>query len=321
MRHATDSFDAIASTGAGPAPESFVSIRSRLLIFQAMTLAEIPYPVIDPILFQVGWLKVRWYGVSYLMAFVLAYFVLRGLSRRGRWPVPAERVADVLFWGIVGVFLGGRIGYEIFYAVPQGTFEWGKIFHVWEGGMSFHGGLLGVILAYWIYTGKKKLPRGDFFDGLSLATAPGIFCVRLANFVNAELYGREWDGPWAMRFPVYPDQHPELWDGRTFTRLRHPSQLYEAFAEGLLLFLILRWLMLGRGLGGGRISGWFLVLYGTFRFVIEFFRTPDRDQFALFDFFTSGQLLCFGMIVAGVVVLARAAPRAPRPAEPSAVAA
>jgi phosphatidylglycerol:prolipoprotein diacylglycerol transferase len=280
-------------------------------------LAEIAYPIIDPIVFTVGPLKVRWYGISYLVAFVLAWVVLRGLSKRGRWPVPPDRVADVLFWGIVGVFLGGRLGYEIFYAVPQGTFQWSKIFHVWEGGMSFHGGLLGVIVAYWIYTGKKGLPRGDFFDGLSLATPLGIFSVRTANFVNAELYGRPWDGPWAMRFPDYPDQHPELWDGRTFTSPRHPSQLYEALAEGLLLFAILRFLMLGLGWGGGRISGAFLVLYGFFRFVLEFFRMPDHGRFALLDTFTSGQILCFGMIVAGVIVFARAAPRA-RPAAPEA---
>jgi phosphatidylglycerol:prolipoprotein diacylglycerol transferase len=277
-------------------------------------LAEIAYPRIDPVVFHVGPLPVRWYGVSYILAFVSAYLVLRGLAKRKRWPVAPDRVADVLFWGILGVFLGGRIGWEFFYAITEGHFDLGNFYKVWQGGMSFHGGLLGVILAYWIWTAKAKVPRGDFFDGLSLATPPGIFLVRMANFINAELYGRPWNGPWAMRFPAYPGENIESWDGHTFTEPRHPSQLYEGLAEGLLLFVILRWLMLRKGLGGGRVSAAFLVLYGSFRFALEFFREPDAGiGLEWFDTFSRGQLLCLGMILLGIFVFWRCGRAKPKP--------
>lgn len=277
-------------------------------------LAEITYPIIDPVLFEIGDIKVRWYGLTYVLAFILAWWVLTMLAKRRRFPVAAEKVADVLFWGILGVFLGGRIGYLLFYAMPMGDFEWSSAYKVWEGGMSFHGGLLGVIIAYWIWSWKTDTPRGQLFDGLTLATPLGIFCVRMANFCNAELFGRPWDGPWAMRFPLYNTAGGyENWEKlseaqkespRFLTDLRHPSQLYEAFAEGILLFFILRWLMLKKGVGGGRIAGWFLILYGTFRFFIEFAREPDQGLgLFVLDLFTQGQQLCFGMILAGSIVL------------------
>jgi phosphatidylglycerol:prolipoprotein diacylglycerol transferase len=282
------------------------------------TIAEIPYPRIDPILVRIGDVPIRWYGLSYILAFVLAFLVLRTLSRRGRWPVPPDRVADVLFWGILGVFLGGRLGWILFYAIESGGFDWSHAYRVWEGGMSFHGGLLGVVVAYWIYTGRKRVPRGDFFDGLSLATPFGIFCVRMANFVNAELYGREWDGPWAMRFPRYPQGKPELWDGSHVTEPRHPSQVYEALIEGPILFAVLWWLGTRRGVGGGRISGWFLVLYGAGRFLVEFTREPDEGLgFVMLGFLSRGQQLCLAMIVAGLAVLWTCARRSRAPASPA----
>ncbi len=279
-----------------------------------MTLAEIPYPRIDPDIVKLGPVTVRWYGVSYILAFVLAYLVLRNLARRGRWPVAPERVADVLFWGILGVFFGGRIGWVLFYGIPGGSVQtfWDAV-TVWKGGMSFHGGLIGVIVAYWIYTGVRRLPRGSFFDGLTLATPLGILCVRLANFINAELPGRPWNGPWAMRFPEYTENGfsgPEAWravyaqnphDPRLFTQLVHPSQLYEALGEGVLLFFVLRWLMLRKGLGGGRVAASFLVGYGIIRFVLEFLRRPDADMgYVFLGTFTQGQVLSSVMILAGV---------------------
>jgi phosphatidylglycerol:prolipoprotein diacylglycerol transferase len=285
-------------------------------------LAEIPYPRIDPVVVEIGDLAVRWYGVSYVLSFVAAFFVLRALAKRGRWPVAPERVADVLFWGILGVFVGGRVGWLLFYAIPSGTFSFERVVRVWEGGMSFHGGLLGVILAYWIYSARAHAPRGDLFDGLALATTPGLLLVRLANFVNAELPGRVWDGPWAMRFPEYEKVGgPQKWEAldarlRPFTQPRHPSQLYEALAEGLLLFLVLRWLMLGRGWRGGRVAGAMLVGYGAIRFLIEFVREPDVGLGFVLGFLTQGQLLCLGMIAAGVVLLWRTRPSARGDAPP-----
>ena len=277
-----------------------------------MHLAEIPYPRIDPDLLHLGPITVRWYGVSYVVAFALAWLVLTGLARRKRWPVEPDRVADVLFWGILGVFLGARIGWIFFYGMQQPTWRWTDAYKVWEGGMSFHGGLLGVILAYLIYVRRTKKPLGEFFDGLALATPLGIVCVRLGNFINAELYGRPWDGPWAMRFPRYEAfDGPQGWEAAVaagtpkplYTALRHPSQLYEALGEGLLMFFLLRWLMLRMGVGGGRIAGAFLMGYGTVRFFVEYAREPDSHLKGVTGLFTRGQQLCLGMILAGLTLL------------------
>jgi len=284
--------------------------------------AEIPYPRIDPIVFRIGDLAVRWYGVTYIIAFALAYLVLYRLAKRGRWPVAPEKVLDVLFWGILGVFVGGRLGYVLFYGLSL-DYGWLQVIKVWEGGMSFHGGLLGVIVAYWIYAKKAGVGRGELFDGLALATAPGLAAVRMGNFINAELWGRPWDGPWAMRFPLYENfkSNPDLWvkakesglpDAALYGPLRHPSQLYELTAEGIVLFLVLRYLMLRRGWGGGRISAAFLVCYGVLRFGIEFFRQPDAGIGLGFLGLSRGQMLCTGMIVAGLVVWAMCKPFAPR---------
>ncbi|MFV1958308.1 MAG: prolipoprotein diacylglyceryl transferase [Planctomycetota bacterium] len=286
-----------------------------------MLLAEIPYPRIHPDLLHLGPVTVRWYGVSYILAFVLAWWVLRGLAKQRRWPVEPDRVADVLFWGILGVFVGGRLGWVLFYGFPQGSIHgfW-QVFKVWEGGMSFHGGLLGVVIAYAIYIRVTKVPKGPFLDGLALATPLGIFCVRMANFVNAELPGRVWDGPWAMRFPRYGDAGGvDAWEaklraGQTsglFTELRHPSQLYEGVAEGLILFFFLRWLMLRKNVGGGRIAATFLVGYGLIRFLLEFLREPDAEMgYVLFGVFTQGQILSAFMIGAGIVTFAVCAAKA-----------
>ena len=303
-------------------------------------LAEITYPIIDPILLDFGSIKVRWYGVSYIIAFVLAAFVLRGLAKRGRFPVPADKVVDVLFWGILGVFLGGRLGYFFFYGLSQGYELW-QIVEVHKGGMSFHGGLLGVIVAYWLYCWKHGAPRGEFFDGLSLATAPGVAVVRLGNFVNAELWGRQWEGAWSMRFPRYNDfvhyLHPAKakqyapdstgWFkareagedvNALFEPLRHPSQLYEMMVEGVILYFVLRFLMLRLGWGGGRIAASFLVLYGAGRFIVENFREPDAP--IGFDWLnlTRGQWLCTGMVLAGIIVWLLCKPFPPKSDTPEA---
>jgi phosphatidylglycerol:prolipoprotein diacylglycerol transferase len=265
---------------------------------------------VDPVVFHIGKLAVRWYGISYVLSFLGGALILGDLAKRGRWPVAPDRVLDVLFWGILGVFLGGRIGWVLFYGMHQADWAWSKAWTVWEGGMSFHGGLLGVIVAYWIYAARTHVPRGALFDGLALATTPGLFLVRIANYVNAELYGTVWNGPWAVRFPDYYAADvggPEHWEergARWLPDLRHPSQLYEALVEGVLLFFLLRWLMLRLGVGGGRIAGLFLLLYGGSRFFLEYVRQPDAGlDYPFLGMFTRGQQLCLGMMVAGVVVL------------------
>lgn len=277
-----------------------------------MLLAEIPYPRIPPDIVDIGPVTVRWYGVSYVLAFVLAFLVLRDLAKRKRWPVEPDRVADVLFWGILGVFVGGRIGWALFYALSSGSLQnfW-QIVKVWEGGMSFHGGLAGVVVAYLIYVKRAGKPLGQFFDGLALAAPLGIACVRFGNFVNAELYGRVWDGLFAMRFPRY--EHfggPAHWETARatntaeplWTELRHPSQLYEALGEGILMYFFLRWLMLRVGVGGGRIAATFLVGYGLVRTLIEFVREPDAPLKDATGILTRGQQLSLGMILAGLAV-------------------
>lgn len=281
-------------------------------------LAEIPYPRIDPILLELGSLKVRWYGVSYIIAFVGAALILYGLAKRKRWPVEPNKVVDVLFWGILGVFIGGRLGYFFLYGLSLG-YEWSQIIEVWKGGMSFHGGLIGVIVAYAIYCRRTKTPLGEMFDGLAFALTPGLIAVRLGNFINAELWGRTWDGAWAMRFPLYTRFSTDGGDGiraweaeaaagaspeALWGPLRHPSQLYEMFGEGIVLFFFLRWLMLRKGVGGGRIAAALLISYGAIRFAIEFFREPDPGIGIVFlNLFTRGQQLCFGMILSGLIVL------------------
>jgi len=279
-------------------------------------LAEIPYPRIDPILLEIGSVKVRWYGVTYIIAFVGAAVILHALAKRKRWPVEPTKVVDVLFWGILGVFIGGRVGYFFLYGLSL-NYEWSQLIEVWKGGMSFHGGLIGVIVAYSIYCYRTKTPLGEMFDGLALALTPGLVAVRLGNFINAELWGRTWDGGWAMRFPLYSHFARDGGDGiagweqaqeagvaydSLWGPLRHPSQLYEMFGEGVVLFFFLSWLMLRKGVGGGRVAAACLIGYGAIRFVIEFFREPDPGIGIVFlNLFTRGQQLCFGMIIAGLI--------------------
>jgi phosphatidylglycerol:prolipoprotein diacylglycerol transferase len=266
-----------------------------------VTLAEIPFPNVDPVAFHVptpwGSFPVRWYGLSYVLAFLLAFLVLRMLARRGRWPVPPARVGDVLFWGILGVFLGGRIGYMLFYAEDKSWSQWAR---VWEGGMAFHGGILGVVGAYFVWAIVQKIPFRWIGDGLALATPLGIFCVRVANFINGELPGRKTDVPWSFRFPNYDLTTGALKD---WTDPRHPSQLYEGLTEGLLTFFILRWLMLVKRWGGGTIGAMFLILYGGFRFVCEFWREPDKQIGYELLGMTRGQEFCVGMVALGVFFL------------------
>ena len=253
-------------------------------------LAEIPYPVIDPILLDFGAVKVRWYGVTYIIAFILAALVLRGLSRRGRFPVEEDRVIDVLFWGILGVFLGGRIGYFAFYGDGQPLWH---IVKVWDGGMSFHGGLLGVIAAIVLFTRKRAIPLFAFGDLVACAAPIGLLLGRLANFVNGELYGRASDVAWAVAFPA----------GGGIGR--HPSQLYEAALEGLALFALLfvlhRWTRLRYR--SGALTGIFFAGYGCARFAVEFFREPDAHLGFLFAGATMGQLLSLPLIAAGIALI------------------
>lgn len=307
-------------------------------------LLEVPFPWIDPVAIELpGPLALRWYGLMYLVGFAAGYFVLRWLGREGFLRLTPRAVGDLVFALALGVFLGGRIGYVLIYDLPATLRQPLEILRVWEGGMSFHGGLLGVVIAAAWFARRHGVPYLNLGDALALGAPFGIFAVRLAKFVNGELYGRvtSVEVPWAMRFPTDPDARrllgaeglpmrareerieaaydSGLWDAvREQVPLRHPSQLYEALAEGVMLGLLLWGVFalarrLGLRLPDGTYGGVFLLGYGVFRSVIEPFRQPDA-QFrgpgdplgTVLGPFTMGQTLSAVMIVAGLLLLAGA---------------
>ncbi|GAA63948.1 prolipoprotein diacylglyceryl transferase [Pseudoalteromonas sp. BSi20311] len=248
------------------------------------------FPQIDPIIFSVGPLSVRWYGLMYLIGFAFAmWFANRQAIKPGSgWT--KDEVSDLLFYGMLGVILGGRIGYVLFYQFSYFIENPLYLFRIDQGGMSFHGGTLGVITAVAIFawTRKKSLLQvGDFVAPL---VPVGLLAGRIGNFINGELWGRTTDVPWAMVFPT----------GGPLAR--HPSQLYEAFFEGFVLFVILLW-FIKRPRPAGSVSGVFLLGYGVFRFCIEYFRQPDAQLGLFADFISMGQILSLPMIIGGLGLL------------------
>lgn len=250
------------------------------------------FPQIDPVIIQVGPLAVRWYGMMYLLGFLGGYFQIRHLARYRKLPINDSEISDLLFYCILGVILGGRLGYTLFYNLGHYLQHPLKVFAVWEGGMSFHGGLLGVVVAAVIYCLNKKLPLLLTGDILVASATIGLCLGRLGNFINAELWGRVTDVPWGMVFP----------GGGSLPR--HPSQLYEAFWEGFVLWGILFLLHRIRAAEGVPFMAFF-ALYGLFRFTIEFFREPDPHLGFLWGGATMGQMLCIPMILFGGIGLVR----------------
>ncbi len=250
------------------------------------------YPDIDPVAFSLGSFKVHWYGIMYLFAFVSAWLVAMHRAKQPGALINKAQVENLITYGAFGVILGGRFGYVVFYNYDYWLTDPLWLFRVWEGGMSFHGGLLGVIVAMMIYA--KRIDRS--FIGLMDFVAPmvplGLGFGRLGNFIGQELWGRVTDVPWAIVFPKAMD--PEGVG-------RHPSQLYQACLEGLLLFIIVFWFS-AKPRPRGAISGIFLIAYGTFRFATEFVREPDKGV-ALVGWMTRGQLLCLPMFAVGLGLL------------------
>lgn len=247
-------------------------------------------PEIDPIIFSVGPLSVRWYGLMYLVGFIAAYLLAHKRLQHTSWT--KEQLSDLLFWGFVGVVIGGRVGYVLFYQWSMFLQDPAYLFRIWTGGMSFHGGLLGVITAlYWQARrfNSHLLVVGDFIAPL---VPLGLGAGRIGNFLNAELWGRVTDVPWGIVFP-HAGAEP-----------RHPSQLYEFALEGVVLFAIL-WLYSAKKRPLGAVSGLFLAGYGLFRFIVEYFREPDAHIGLYMNMFSQGQLLCIPMIVIGVLFIAQ----------------
>lgn len=249
------------------------------------------HPGWDPIAFQVGPVAVRWYGLMYLVAFLLFYLLGRWrLSRTWygtRTGLSAKDLEDLLFYGVLGVIVGGRLGYVLFYKPGEFLANPLSIFAVWTGGMSFHGGLIGVILALAWFARRRGVPYLDIGDFVAPLVPLGLAAGRFANFINGELWGRVTQVPWAMVFPQAHDTLP-----------RHPSQLYQMAGEGLLLFALLWWY--GRKpRATGQVSAAFLVGYGVLRFVAEYFREPDDFLGLLALGMSMGQWLCVPMVAAG----------------------
>jgi phosphatidylglycerol:prolipoprotein diacylglycerol transferase len=256
------------------------------------------HPQFDPVAFHVGPLAVRWYGLMYLAGFVL--FIVLGRRRARQQMLTGWRLSDVddmLFYGVFGVILGGRLGYVLFYKPLYYFAHPLEVFEVWHGGMSFHGGFLGVLIALWFFARRRGKALLDVTDFVAPLCPLGLAAGRLGNFINGELVGRPTDVPWAMGLPQ-GDNVP-----------RHPSQLYEFGLEGVLLFVVL-WVYASRQRPRGAVSGLFLAGYGTLRFIAEFAREPDAFLGFLTGGFTMGQWLSMPMIAAGVALIAWAYRRA-----------
>lgn len=260
-------------------------------------------PDIDPVAISIGPLKIHWYGLMYLVGFVGGWWLATYRAGRPNSGWQRAEVGDILFYIALGVILGGRIGYVLFYNFGYYLKHPLEVFFVWTGGMSFHGGLLGVIVAMWWYgkrTGRSFFQVADF---IAPVTPLGLGAGRIGNFINQELWGRVSDVPWAMVFARTGGPSP-----------RHPSQLYEFALEGVALFTIL-WLFSVRPRPTGAVSGMFLVCYGAFRFLIEFFRVPDAQLgYLAFGWLTMGQVLSVPMVLFGIGLLMWSRQRAPNSA-------
>ncbi len=253
------------------------------------------FPAISPIIFTIGPLAVRWYSMAYLFGILIGWFLLKRNVQKNNLKLTSENIEDLVFYITLGVILGGRLGYVLFYGQSMYWHHPLQVFAIWHGGMSFHGGILGVILALWYFSHKIKYPFLGLTDVVVLYAPIGIFFGRLANFVNDELWGRPTDVAWAVRFP----------NGGYVPR--HPSQLYEAMTEGLLMFLVLNWLWRYQSVRSktGTVSAVFAVLYAVFRGSMEQFRQPDAQLGFIFGTITMGQILSLPLLVAGVIVLWR----------------
>ena len=267
---------------------------------------------IDPVAVSIGPLDVHWYGVMYLLAFLSFWLIgSRRATNQDWWGWSKEDVGDVLFYGMLGVILGGRFGYMLFYGFDLLVRNPLAIFKVWDGGMSFHGGLLGVILAMVWFARRKHWSFWQVADFVAPMVPLGLAFGRLGNFIGGELWGRLSDVPWAMIFAKSTGFRPgetqaltEAWRSGALDHLaRHPSQLYQAGMEGLALFAILMWYS-RRSRPTAAVSGLFLMGYGIFRFIAEFFRQPDEHLgFLALQWLTMGMILSLPMIAAGVIIM------------------
>lgn len=258
------------------------------------------HPQFNPVALQLGPVAIHWYGLMYLLAFLAFYLLGRWRVRHSHYGrstgLSAPDVEDLLFWGVAGVVLGGRLGYVLFYKPGYYLSHPLEVIAVWEGGMAFHGGLIGVLVACALFARRKGLGFLQLMDFVAPLVPTGLAFGRLGNFINGELWGRATDLPWAMVFPQ---------SGTAVAR--HPSQLYQFAGEGLLLLAVL-WLYSAKPRAVGRVSGVFLLVYGLLRFAVEFAREPDAFLGLLAGGLTMGQILSIPMMMAGAWLLTRTVP-------------
>lgn len=263
-----------------------------------MFLTAIPFPAIDPILIELGPFAIRWYSLAYIAGLLLGWmYIKKLLNQENLWspkaPMNLAQSDDFLLWTAMGVIIGGRLGYTLFYSLSYYLENPWAILQVWNGGMSFHGGLLGVAIAIAIYCYRNNMRFLSVMDLVAAAVPLGLLFGRIANFINGELYGRTTDVAWGVIFPTGgPDP-------------RHASQLYEAFFEGLILFLVLRFLIHKHKIfhRPGVASGTFLVGYGLSRILVEFFRMPDAHIGYFYGYITMGMILSVPMVILGLGVI------------------
>lgn len=248
-------------------------------------------PNIDPVAINLGFFQIHWYGLMYLSGFLAGYYIGVREAKLGRLPLTVDQVSDLLFYIVMGIVIGGRLGYGIFYGLDYWLDDPFWIFRIWEGGMAFHGGFLGVVVALILFTRKLGIPLGTITDLAAFAVPPGLGFGRIGNFIGQELWGRPTDLPWGMVFKTDP-----------LGLARHPSQLYQATLEGLVLFLII-FIYTRKPRPRWAASALFLFFYGLFRFFVEFVREPDEQVgYALLGWMTRGQELSLPMIIAGGIL-------------------
>lgn len=282
---------------------------------------------IDPIALAIGPVSIHWYGVMYLIAFGLAWWLGRLRLSAGRLPVSEKAFGDLLFYGMLGVIVGGRLGYILFYNFDQWLADPAMLVRVWEGGMSFHGGLIGVLIAAWLWTRHHHLHFFDTMDFIAPIVPTGLMAGRIGNYIGGELWGRTTDSAWGVIFPHAPgvpavpvaELKTLAASGALDGLARHPSQLYQAALEGLLLFAIVWWFS-SRPRPRYAVSGVFALFYGVFRFAVEFVREPDAHLgFLAGGWLTMGMLLSLPLIAVGLWLLwlSRRAPTLPVVAAPA----
>ena len=253
-------------------------------------MLQLQFPNIDPVFLHLGRIQLRWYGLMYMISFIVGYFMLKRLAKKKKLGMSTDDLYDLLFFLILGVMVGGRLGYVLFYDFGSYIQRPIEILYIWQGGMSLHGGFVGVLAAVLLLCKRRHWNFWEISD-LICAVAPiGLGLVRLGNFINGELYGRKTTLPWGMIFPAGGDV------------VRHPSQIYEALLEGLVLLLIVQWLY-RKQFYPGTVTWALIGFYGLFRFLVEFVREPDAHIGFDLGPFTRGQLLTFPMLVIGLAMM------------------